>query len=86
MIIKTNETVLTALKELLGNEQDDSLSESLHLSLPLAYRKLLGPLRFDYMSMLDPDNKEDIQLYKHFHKADIKVCPTPTQTKIVRLA
>ena len=49
---ETYEIVTEALEDLLASRSnDDFIADALKLPLPQAYKALLEPLRFDYMSM-----------------------------------
>lgn len=63
-ISDTNEVVQEKVKAIECEKQEDSFKKLLSLPLPKAYRELLSPLRFDYMSMKAAGN-----VYKHYYQS-----------------
>jgi len=58
-----------ALEDLLASRNDeDFIADALKLPLPQAYKALLEPLRFDYMSMKREGGNQSANLYNHKYK------------------
>ena len=74
-VMATYVVVKAAVDELLrGDGGDDFIENALALPLAEQYRALLGPLRFDYMSMRDPNlsaagSSSGAHDYIHHYKA-----------------
>jgi len=80
---ETYEFMSEALEDLLASRNDDDLiADALKLPLPLAYKALLEPLRFDYMSM----KRDGGANYNHKYQDLIKQNQTMPAAKMVRLA
>ena len=64
------------------------MENALSLPLPEKYRLLLGPLRFDYMNMKDPNiaNSTSNNDYMHFYKGLTASNESPPASKMIRLA
>ena len=79
----TYEMMTEALEDLLASRNDqDLIEDALKLPLPQAYKALLEPLRFDYMSM----KREGSTTYNHKYKDLAQQNQTMPATKMVRLA
>lgn len=62
---ETYEVMKEALEDLLSSQSDlDFIADALKLPLPQAYKALLEPLRFDYMSM----KRDGSSTYNHKYK------------------
>lgn len=74
-IIKTFKFVQKAVEKMNIQAPEEKIGDIIKLPLAQAYRKLLEPLRFDYVSM-----KEN-ELYKHhFHSTITNAIPPPAKT------
>lgn len=75
----TYNEVKTAIDRLQVTPAETEIRELLKLPLPEAYRKMLGGLRFDYISMKEGTN------YKH-HWSSLITEATPPAAKVLRLS
>lgn len=79
----TYEVIQDAIEDLLSLKTgDDLIEDALKLPLPLAYKALLEPLRFDYMSM----KRDGSTSYNHKYKDLIQSNLTMPPGKMIRLA
>lgn len=80
---ETHEIVQEAIEDLLSSKNnEDFIEDALKLPLPQAYKVLLEPLRFDYMSM----KREGTTTYNHKYKDLVQSNQTMPPAKMVRLA
>jgi len=91
-VMATHTVVKAALDQLFREEAGENFIENA-LALPLApqYRALLGALRFDYMSMRDPNlsaagSSSGAHDYIHHYKASAAQNENPPAAKMIRLA
>jgi len=89
-VISTSAVVKEALEQHKREEGGaESIESALALPLPEKYRALLGGLRFDYMSMRDPNIKTPAtgtHDYVHHYKSVASQNDSPPASKMIRLA
>ena len=89
-VVSTHCFVKEALEQHLREEEGEKFIENaLALPLPAQYRALLEGLRFDYMSMKNPNaeaSSSGTSDYVHHYKALAAQNDSPPATKMIRLA